>query len=66
MKNVSPFASWPPHTVPQRPCDRCAAQAREIAELRARVTQLTEQNEKLTRAVQRESHYMDERVIRNK
>lgn len=40
-------------------CERCKALQQQVAEL-------TEQNERLTRAVQRESHHMDERVIRNR
>lgn len=47
-------------------CERCKALAKDVRELRAQVRKLTEENERLVRAIQRESHVWDERVIRNK
>lgn len=43
-------------------CERCKANAKVLKELRATVRELTEQNERLLRAVQRESYLIDKRA----
>lgn len=61
----APLAAVPSEPQPTG-CERCKANAKVVKELRAAVRELTERNERLVRAVQRESYHFDERVIRNK
>jgi hypothetical protein len=44
------------------PCERCKEFAKERKELRAQVRELEKQNERLLRAVQRESYLIDKRA----
>lgn len=50
-----------PAPIPQ-PCASCAAQTRELKRLRRQTADLTAQNARLIRAVQRESHHLDVRA----
>lgn len=46
---------------PQR-CEKCVESAKERKTLRARVAELEAQSDRLTRAIQRESHFIDKRA----
>ena len=61
----APLAAVPDDPKPAE-CERCKSNATILKDLRAKVRQLTSENERLLNAVHRESHYMDERVMRNK